>query len=101
MAVLVSVAAASGCDGCQDAAAVDAEIALDAPGDAAIDAPPPRCDPSKPFGNIRALDEINARNPIVDDVPSLSEDELTLYFGRRLGTTGDWDALASSSSTST
>jgi WD40-like Beta Propeller Repeat len=62
----------------------DAEI------DAPIDAPPPRCDPSKPFGTATAVAELNSTAQ--DLSPWLTADELTVYFASsRAGGVGVFD----------
>lgn len=72
----------------------DAPMQQDGPMDDAadIDAPPPRCDPNKPFGTPVAVGELNLAN-VNDFTPALSSDELTITFGStRMGGSGLVDA---------
>jgi hypothetical protein len=68
--------------------AVDGEI--DAPD---IDAPPPRCDPAKPFGAPRPIPELTTSTTTASDVaPWLTADERTIYFAsNRPGGVGGYD----------
>ncbi len=80
----------------------DAPLQQDGPdADVPIDAPPPRCDPSKPFGTPVAITELNATGAN-DTAASLTPDELTITFGsNRSGGPGSVDAyIATRASTS-
>jgi len=69
----------------QDGASSDADI--DAP---PVDAPPPRCDPSKPFGAPTPVTQLNSTAQ--DLSPWLTADELTVYFAStRAGGVGGFD----------
>jgi hypothetical protein len=62
-------------DGGTDASAADVFVP-----DAAIDAPPPRCDINKPFGASLPVDGVSTG--LDEQGISLSPDELTAYFSR-------------------
>ncbi len=69
----------------QDGSNGDADI--DAP---PVDAPPPRCDPSKPFGAPTPVTQLNSNAQ--DLAPWLTADELTVYFAStRAGGVGGFD----------
>lgn len=71
-----------------DGAAADADI------DAPIDAPAPRCDPTKPFGAPMLVTELNSIAN--DSTPWLAADELTVYFASsRTGGVGGFDIYVS------
>ena len=73
----------------QDGSNGDADI--DGP---PVDAPPPRCDPAKPFGTPTPVVALNS--PANDLAPALSPDELTLTFhSARTGGLGGVDAYIS------
>jgi hypothetical protein len=79
----------------QDGAVADADV--DAPD---IDAPPPRCDPSKPFGAPTEVTELNSGAN--DYTPALSPDERTITFSSsRAGGVGQSDAYIATRSSST
>ncbi len=75
----------------QDGATADADV------DAPIDSPPPRCDPSKPFGAPELVAEITTTGASNSDTsPWLTEDELSLYFAsNRAGGVGSFDIYLS------
>jgi hypothetical protein len=62
------------------------------------DAGPP-CDPSKPFGSIENVHELNSVND--DESARLTPDELTVYFSRRNGPTGAYFIYTATRSTPT
>lgn len=73
----------------QDGAGSDADVQIDA----AIDAPPPRCDPSKPFGAAMPVAELTTTGTSSSDTsPWLTADELSVYFAsNRAGGVGSFD----------
>jgi Tol biopolymer transport system component len=75
-----------------DAAATDAAMSDAAAGDAA-DARPARCDPDADFGAPEPLVGLNHEDPAVEDEsPSLTADELWIYFdSNRPGGEGGYD----------
>jgi hypothetical protein len=77
-----------------------ADAALDAPGGAAVDARPARCNPMAAFGKPVALTSLNTSAD--DEHADLTPDELTIYFSStRLGGAGGFDVYqATRSSTS-
>lgn len=79
----------------------------DIPEDSAIpvDAPPPRCDPNKPFGMPVRVDALstNVAGAGTDDLHAvLSADELTVYFAsNRAGGLGIYDIYTATRATTT
>jgi Tol biopolymer transport system component len=64
--------------GCGDVASTpDARVTMDAPA-MTPDTAAGRCDPNKPFGDIKPVPGVNTTS--FDENPSLSPDELTIYF---------------------
>lgn len=73
---------------------IDARQPDGSPSDAPIDASARRCDPAKPFANPVALDAVNTSSH--ERCPSLTPDELTLYFHSDragVGTLGGYDVF--------
>lgn len=67
---------------------------------APADAPPPRCDPAKPFGAPVAFGQINT--PAQEAFAWLTGDELTLLFSStRAGGLGGWDIYIATRTTAT
>jgi len=66
----------------------------DATTDAGIDTTSRRCDPAKPFADIRPVDGVNTVDG--DENPSISPDELTMYFASNRASPGtaDYDIYA-------
>lgn len=90
LVLIVGQVVGLGCDGPASAPDAPGLTVADAPPDLSLDALPPRCDPSKPFGAPVALDAVNTA--AYEDGAFLTQDELTLYFGStRSGGAGDWD----------
>lgn len=83
-----------------DAPPAPDDVRVDAPADAMADAPPPRCDPAKPFGAPVAITELNST---MDDLGmALTSDELTAVFGStRSGGPGDTDIYITTRATRT
>src|SRR4051794_33446200 len=85
LALVVAVAACGDVSG----NSIDAARHIDSPRaiEGAIDGHPlDRCDPNKPFGAPVALDEINTVG--YEIWPSLTADELTVYFQSNRGGSG-------------
>jgi Tol biopolymer transport system component len=61
----------------------------DASADASIDTDSRRCDPTKPFADVRAVEGVNSVDG--DEYPSMSPDELTMYFASNRASPGTPD----------
>jgi hypothetical protein len=57
------------------------------------------CDPSKPFGSIENVQELNSAND--DESARLTPDQLTVYFSRRNGPTGAYFVYTATRATPT
>jgi hypothetical protein len=89
---VIAAVGLAACGGVNDPKTVDAKMA-DAPKqvDAAPDADTRRCDPTKPFAAPVGVDGINTGS--YEGWPTLSSDELTMYFMSNRGGAGSTGAI--------